>query len=340
MTATATAAPEPDQALRLRFQTQDVDEFRGFLSSHHAVVKVEPFGPALFTAETHAVMVGGLCVSRSMHSTGIGLTFDGVFDGYGLTLPASGSLAVYAARRGFVESTPGGGLMVDSTSVTRTVLGPDTTLNRITVSSSEMHSRLADMVDQPILRRIQFAPNVSLASPAAQLADTLSRLLHEGVEGHAPLLKYPAALTSLREAIVHLLLEGMPHSYSHQMPQQMSRQTHMPSPGHVKRAIDFMAANAARPLRLSDIAMAAGTSVRSLQGGFMRFRGMSPMAYLRTLRLHGVRTELLVAGAGATVSHIAHTWGFPQLSSFSTLYMRAFGERPSATLRRAGNKRL
>lgn len=328
---TETDAPAPSQVFRLNYRTHDVDEFRGFLSSYHAVVKVEPFGPELFTAEAHAVMMDGLCISRSMHSTGMGLTFDGVFDGYGLTLPGSGLLAVHVARRGFLESKPDGGLMVDSTSVTRTVFGPDTTLNRITVGTNEMHRRLTDMLDQPILRRIRFAPDVSLASPAAGLAATLSQLVHEGVDGDAVLLKYPAALTSLREAILHLLLEGMPHSYS----EQMSRQARMPSPGHVKRAIDFMAANAASPLRLSDIALASGTSVRSLQGGFMRFRGMSPMAHLRHIRLHGVRSDLLAAGAGATVSHIAHTWGFPHLSSFSTLYMRAFGELPSATLRRA-----
>jgi AraC-like DNA-binding protein len=328
---TAAAAPEPDQALRLSFQTRDVDEYRSILSTHHAPVRAEPLSPALFTVGAVAVMTGGVALSRVICPTGIELAFDSVFDGYGLSLPATGSFAVRVAGRGMLETRQGMGLMMDSSLVTHAVLGPGTNLPRIAITSAEMHSKLAELIDQPILRRIRFAPDVSLASPAVQMANTLSRLVYEGMEGDAPLRKYPAALTSLREAILHLLLEGMPHSYSH----QMSRQAHMPSPGHVKRAIDFMAANAAKPLRLSDIALASGTSVRSLQGGFMRFRGMSPMAYLRNLRLHGVRAELLAGGAGATVSHIAHTWGFPQLSSFSTLYMRAFGERPSATLRRA-----
>lgn len=328
---TAAAAPEPDQALRLSFQTRDVDEYRSILCAHHAPVRAEPISPALFTVGAVAVMSGGMGLSRVICPTGVALAFDSVFDGYGLSLPATGSFAVRVAGRGMLETRQGMGLMMDSSLVTHAVLGPGTNLPRIAVTSAEMHSKLADLIDQPILRRIRFTPDVSLASPAVQMANTLSRLVYEGMEGDAPLLKYPAALTSLREAILHLLLEGMPHSYSH----QMSRQAHMPSPGHVKRAIDFMAANAAKPLRLSDIALASGTSVRSLQGGFMRFRGMSPMAYLRNLRLHGVRAELLAGGAGATVSHIAHTWGFPQLSSFSTLYMRAFGERPSATLRRA-----
>lgn len=321
----------PTQPLRLRFQSQDIDEYRAIVSAHHAPVRAGSLSPAGFTVQADAVMTEGICVSQVVCPTGVEWAFESEFDGYCLALPTAGSFAVRMAGRGSLQTRPSVGVMMDYSAVTHSVLGPGTSLPRITITTQEMHSRLADMIDQPVLRRIQFAPEVCLVSPAAHLAASLSRLIFQGVEGDAPLRKYPAALTSLREAILNLILEAVPHSYG----QQMSRQAHLPSPGHVKRAIDFMAANAARPLRLNDIAMASGTSVRSLQGGFMRFRGMSPMAYLRNIRLHGARAELLAGGAGTSVSHIAYTWGFPHLSSFSTVYVRAFGERPSTTLRRA-----
>lgn len=326
-----TAAPAPAQPLRLRFQSQDIDEYRAIVSAHHAPVRAVPVSPAGFSVEANAVMTEGICLSRVVCPTGVEWAFDSVFDGYCLALPTTGSFAVRMAGRGSLQTRPGVGVMMDYSAVTHAVLGPGTNLPRIIVTTQEMHSRLADLIDRPVLRRIQFAPDVGLVSPTAQLAASLSRLVFEGVDGDAPLRKYPAALTSLREAILNLILEAVPHSYC----AQMSRQAHLPSPGHVKRAIDYMAANAARPLRLSDIAVASGTSVRSLQGGFMRFRGMSPMAYLRNIRLHGAKAELLAGGAGASVSHIAYSWGFPHLSSFSTVYARAFGERPSTTLRRS-----
>ena len=55
-------------------------------------------------------------------------------------------------------------------------------------------------------------------------------------------------------------------------------------------AVDFMHANMHQPLTLSEVAEATGISVRSLQYGFRRFRDITPLAYLREIRLE-VRFE-------------------------------------------------
>jgi transcriptional regulator GlxA family with amidase domain len=59
------------------------------------------------------------------------------------------------------------------------------------------------------------------------------------------------------------------------------------------------------------------------------------MAYLRALRLEKVRDTLSAAEPGSvSVTEVAARWGFVHLGRFAGAYSRAFGERPSETLRR------
>ena len=97
-----------------------------------------------------------------------------------------------------------------------------------------------------------------------------------------------------------------------------------------------MQANADEPLRLGDIAQAAGVPVRTLLEAFRRARDCSPMQYLRDMRLDVAQRRLREPQAGTTVSAVAMDCGFAHLARFSQSYRARFGESPSETLRRAG----
>ena len=84
---------------------------------------------------------------------------------------------------------------------------------------------------------------------------------------------------------------------------------------------------------LGDLARFAGVSSRSLQTAFQRDLGVSPMAYLRQVRLERARQDLLL-GRGP-VSEVAYHWGFSNLGRFATQYRARFGERPSETTARS-----
>lgn len=60
-------------------------------------------------------------------------------------------------------------------------------------------------------------------------------------------------------------------------------------PVRIKRAMDYLYANAQCPIMLADIAESASLTVRGLQVGFLRHQGMSPMAFLRKIRLERAR---------------------------------------------------
>ncbi|WP_198552273.1 AraC family transcriptional regulator [Macromonas nakdongensis] len=104
------------------------------------------------------------------------------------------------------------------------------------------------------------------------------------------------------------------------------------APRHVLAAERHLREHARHAPTLTELATAAGVSVRTLNQAFRTYRGTSPMAALKEQRLQGVRAELLLAEGTATVQSIAGDWGFVNLGLFARSYRERFGELPSQTL--------
>lgn len=96
-----------------------------------------------------------------------------------------------------------------------------------------------------------------------------------------------------------------------------------------RRAEAFIRENLARDLGLEDIAEAAGVSVRTLQASFKRHHGVSPMRFVRDLRLDVARGQIL---AGSTVAAAAFDCGIPHPGRFAQYYRSRFGHLPSLTI--------
>ena len=89
------------------------------------------------------------------------------------------------------------------------------------------------------------------------------------------------------------------------------------------------------PLTLSSIASRSFVSVRSLQQGFQRYLGTSPMAYLREVRLRRAHQTLRESDPSeVTVASVAYRWGFTNLDRFAAAHADRYGEAPSVTLHR------
>ena len=145
-----------------------------------------------------------------------------------------------------------------------------------------------------------------------------------------------AARASFDEFLLTLLLHHHPHTYS----DELTAEAPAPVPAIVRRAERYMIDRAEAPITISDVAAGLGVSVRTLQAGFRHWRNTTPNAFLRQVRLHRAHEALLRAGEDGNVTAIALTYGFSHLGRFSAYYQAAFGEAPSATLRRrASNPR-
>ena len=96
-----------------------------------------------------------------------------------------------------------------------------------------------------------------------------------------------------------------------------------------------MRVHCAAPIRITDIAAAAGCSVRTVGAVFRHFRGRTPLDALHAIRLEQVHGELSRGAGDASVGAVARRYGFTNASRFVTAFRRRFGETPLDVVRRA-----
>jgi AraC-like DNA-binding protein len=105
-------------------------------------------------------------------------------------------------------------------------------------------------------------------------------------------------------------------------------------PPLLRRAMEFIDSNVANDIAIADIAEAVHITPRAVQYMFRRHLDLTPLQYLRRMRLHYAHQELIASdGAHATVTGIAARWGFTHTGRFAVLYRQTYGQSPHTTLR-------
>jgi AraC-like DNA-binding protein len=97
------------------------------------------------------------------------------------------------------------------------------------------------------------------------------------------------------------------------------------------KAIAWIRANFAKPLRVEDLAQVAGMGVSTLHHHFRAIAAMSPLQYQKQLRLHAARERMLVEGLDAASA--AFEVGYESASQFNREYSRFFGQPPMRDIR-------
>jgi AraC-like DNA-binding protein len=97
------------------------------------------------------------------------------------------------------------------------------------------------------------------------------------------------------------------------------------------KAIAWIRANYAKPLRVDDLAQIAGMGVSTLHHHFRALTAMSPVQYQKQLRLQTARGRMLVEGLDAASA--AFEVGYESASQFNREYSRLFGQPPMRDIR-------
>jgi AraC-like DNA-binding protein len=103
---------------------------------------------------------------------------------------------------------------------------------------------------------------------------------------------------------------------------------HPPPARHLARARDLADARYAEPLRVQDMAAAAGLSRAHFSAAFKRAYGQSPHVYLLTRRLE--RAAFLLRHTDRSIADVCLSVGLRSLGSFTTSFTRAYGVSPAA----------
>jgi len=100
----------------------------------------------------------------------------------------------------------------------------------------------------------------------------------------------------------------------------------------LKRADGFVLDNLGASFTVSALARHCGVSWRTLEKVFVRFRGLTPVAHIRNVRLAHARA-LLEQNLDVTIAATAARCGFQSPTTFALEYRRRFGVAPSRARR-------
>jgi AraC-like DNA-binding protein len=102
----------------------------------------------------------------------------------------------------------------------------------------------------------------------------------------------------------------------------------------VRLAVAFINERARDDIGVADIAAASFVTIRAVQLAFRRYLDITPLGYLRQVRLERAHDQLLSADSDrTTVTAVAADWHFSNASRFSGHYRAAYGVPPIQTLR-------
>jgi AraC-like DNA-binding protein len=166
--------------------------------------------------------------------------------------------------------------------------------------------------------------------PIAALGDYFSLFLDSVSRSRMTSPQSPRVAAQTEKLLLCLILDALQSNYTSAL-----RGGLMPvMPGHLKRAEAWIEQNYAHQFSPEDLASAAGVSMRTLFATFRAYRGMSPMTYVRGVRLDKARYMLLnPVESRRGVTDIALSCGLSHLSRFARDYRERFGQLPSETLR-------
>ncbi len=97
------------------------------------------------------------------------------------------------------------------------------------------------------------------------------------------------------------------------------------------KAIAWIRANYAKPLRVEELAQIAGMGVSTLHHHFRALTAMSPLQYQKQVRLQAARARMLADDVDAAT--VAFEVGYESASQFNREYSRFFGQPPMRDIR-------
>lgn len=253
---------------------------------------------------------------------------------YHMNLTLKGQTMVSQKRRRATTAANRSGVVFQPNDPFTVRWSPEAVQYAVKLPRRPLENHLTKLINRPVERPIDFDLGFDLSCPQGQTLLSLTQYLRTELSRPGGLVTMPMARDQLESLVLTQLLLTIPNNYT-----ELLMQPGRPAPpSKVRKAIDLIEADPGADLSLAELSAAAGVTSRQLQRAFNEAVGMSPMAYVRAVRLDRVHADLL-DGAGSTpVTEVAMRWGFFHLSRFAQQYRERFGVLPSETVRQALRK--
>jgi AraC-like DNA-binding protein len=289
--------------------------------------------PARFAMSLSALNLGPVAVGLLGYAGEVRLETAELETGYEINVPLTGRLLT---RTGSAEvcATPRTAALYRPDGRTRLQGWADGgQLFGLKIERPVLEARLAELAGRPVRGVIPLGPSLDLRAGGGRRWWALARALAALTADPDGPLTQPMVVRPLIDSVLIALLYAADHPYRGALAAPCARA----GTAAINRAVDLLEAEPDLPWTVGDLASRAGQSTRALQYGFAAQAGMSPMAYLRQVRLQRADADLRAAdGSDRGVASIASRWGFTNFGRFAAAYRERYGHTPSETLHRAG----
>ncbi|SFO23167.1 Helix-turn-helix domain-containing protein [Pseudonocardia ammonioxydans] len=284
-----------------------------------------------FDMRLRAVTYGPVTVGKLSYAGPVRIETDDMEVAYEANVPLAGELGCEAGTERFVASPDRAVLFGPDGPTSMTGFGRGRPILGVRLDRVAVEHTLADLAGAS--EPLRAAPLVDLTTGRGRewwlvlrsLLDLLS-----GFDDRSSLVHNELVMRPLTQS----LLTGMLLAADHPLLPRLLEPAEVHLPGTVRRAQDIMHDRAAEPLSVPDVARATGLSTRGLQAAFRQHLGLTPIEYLRRVRLERAHADLITADpAVATVAQVAHRWGFTHVGRFAAHYRARYGTSPSVALR-------
>jgi AraC-like DNA-binding protein len=308
----------------------DFGLFRDRLNSHYYPARVEPLDDEGFTLAPRLSAVQLPHVTIGYVRFGRDASVDpGDLIGYHVNVPLEGQVV---SRCGDQEAVASPAMAA--------VFSPHrhTYLPRWEASAAQLcikldrhivEQELSALLGAPVPKPIHFRMGLAIDRGAGRRWLGLLQSLLEFVD---PGATSSPALNRHLELLERSLISGLLLSQVHSYTDAINEGTGRLSRSSLDRVVGTIRASPSEPYSLADLSRIAGISARSLQYAFQEQFDVTPMQFLRQVKLDKA-FEDLSNGTGPVVD-VAYQLGFSNLGRFARAYRERFGELPSATLAR------
>lgn len=255
--------------------------------------------------------------------------------GYRVHVPRSGHIE--SVHRGSsLHAGPGAAAVYQPQGHAASGWAAGTRILALKVDRCAVDDALSDALGRQVTSQIEFTPIMPTTAGLARAWMDMLLLFTDQLFRPDSLLNHPIAGLPFVDSLVRGLLIAADHSHRG----ALTGNEGLVVPRSIRSAVEIIEEEAHLPLTVSSIAARSNLSIRSLQQGFQRHLGASPMTYLREVRLRRAHRALLESDPSmVTVASIAHRWGFTNLGRFAAAHAARYRETPVEALRRSAFRR-
>lgn len=285
--------------------------------------------PAAFAMSLSAATVGGVSVGLLTYAGEVCVETGELETGYEINVPLDGPLRTWTGHADVCATTslaavyrPDGRTKLHGWAGGGRLFG-------LKIDRSALESATEELTGRPVRSVVRLGPSLDLRTGPGRQWWRLARVLLALVEDP----EGPLAAPMVARPLAHSVVAAALHAVDHPLRDVLAVAPALPRASTTREAVELMEAEPEAAWTVADLARRVGVSSRGLQAAFARHVGVSPMAYLRRVRLQRAHADLCAADSGqASVTDIALRWGFTHHGRFAAAYRQRYGRTPSETL--------